>query len=75
METLKESTINPYEMENFNTRNLEFSGKPRDGALYAEDIQVIFSERVRTKIQSEPTNSHNNRVQKLRNEVNKDGYN
>jgi hypothetical protein len=43
--------------------------KPRDGAFYAEDMQVIFPEMVRDKIQSEPTGSYNNRVQKLQNEV------
>ena len=42
METLKESTINPYEMENFNTRNLEFSGKPRDGALICKRYTSDF---------------------------------
>ncbi len=44
--------------------------KPRDGALYAEDILVIFPEKVRAKIQSEPIGSRNNRVQKLQNELN-----
>jgi hypothetical protein len=43
--------------------------KPRDGALYMEDMQVIFPERVRVKIQSEPIGSHNNRVQKLQDQV------
>jgi hypothetical protein len=43
--------------------------KPRDGALYSEDILGIFPEKVRAKIQSETTDSYNRRVQKLQNEV------
>lgn len=43
--------------------------KPRDGALYSEDMLSIFSEKVRAKIQSETTDNHNSRVQKLQNEV------
>jgi hypothetical protein len=43
--------------------------KPRDGALYSKDIPGIFPEKVRAKIQSETTDNHNSRVQKLQNEV------
>ncbi len=42
---------------------------PRDGALYAEDMPVIFPERTRAKIHSESTRDHNNRVQALQNEI------
>jgi hypothetical protein len=39
--------------------------KPRDGALYAEDMPVIFPGKIISKIQSEAIDSHNKRIQKL----------
>jgi hypothetical protein len=43
--------------------------RPRDGGLYAQDMQVMFSTRFRNKIRAESIESHNQRVQKLQNEV------
>jgi hypothetical protein len=43
--------------------------RPRDGALYAEDIPVIFPEYVRAKLQVEGTRYGNQRVQKLQAEA------
>jgi hypothetical protein len=43
--------------------------QPRDGALYAEDMPVIFPESVRAKLQREGTHYSNQRVGKLQAEA------
>ena len=73
-QTLKQGTGSSFPLAlTVQRKNDEFQvishRKPRDGASYTKDLQVIFPDRVRTKIQSELTSSHNNRVQKLQNEV------
>jgi hypothetical protein len=42
---------------------------PRDGALYAKDMPVIFSKRFMTKDQAETTADRNNRVNRLQGEI------
>ena len=45
---------------------------PRDGALYAEDMPLIFSQKFRAKIQSETIDEQNERVKSLQNEIEKE---
>jgi hypothetical protein len=42
---------------------------PRDGALYAEDMPVIFPEKFISKVQSETTDDQNGRVERLKAEI------
>jgi hypothetical protein len=42
---------------------------PRDGALYAEDMPVIFSEKFISKVQAETTDDQNGRVERLKAEI------
>jgi hypothetical protein len=43
---------------------------PRDGALYVEDMNTLFSERFRKRLRNETTATHNQRVKKLQDEIN-----
>jgi hypothetical protein len=42
---------------------------PRDGGFYSEDMSDIFSQRFKTKNQAETTADKNNRVNRLRGEI------
>jgi hypothetical protein len=42
---------------------------PRDGALYAEDMPIIFSKKFRAKDQAETTADKNNRVNRLQGKI------
>jgi hypothetical protein len=76
-QTLKQGTGSSFPLaltvRSENSENGAFQGishrKPRDGALYAEDMPVIFPEKTIAKIQSESTRDHNNRVQTLQDEI------
>lgn len=45
---------------------------PRDGALYAEDMPIIFSKKFVAKVQAESTADRNNRVNRLQSEIERD---